>query len=33
MLSPDKITKAEFDELLNNYPALIDEITQSKGGE
>lgn len=29
--SPDKITNAEFTALLDEYPALVDTISKSKG--
>ena len=30
--SPAAITRAEFTKLLNQYPALLDDISDSKGG-
>ncbi|KND91336.1 hypothetical protein TOPH_04048 [Tolypocladium ophioglossoides CBS 100239] len=31
--SPDAITKEEFDDLLSQYPAVVETISQSKGAK
>ena len=33
VVSVDKITNDQFDELLSQYPALVKSISDSKGGK